>query len=287
VEQTVGGAESDGASQALLDQLSEVRTGTNSLNTIEDDGDLTAEAAEAAALEERLASLETSLAEFTSLEPHIVVSPFRSETYSVASVQPDITSYYAPGVLALLLQHMAVTFGALSLVRERVTGSVELFRVSPISSAEVLTGKYAADMVFGGLLAAILTFLLRWLLDVPMVGNWYHLALAIGLLLLASLGIGFVISLLSHTASQAVQPSMLVLLASVFFSGFFVAPWLLWPEARALTWILPVTSGIQMLQTIMLRGEAPAFALIGGLLLIALLTFLWAWVLTRRLMAPR
>jgi ABC-2 type transport system permease protein len=109
----------------------------------------------------------------------------------------------------------------------------------------------------------------------------------VALVLFASLGVGFVISLLSQTDSQAVQLAMLVLLASVFFSGFFMALYLFWPVVRIVSWALPVTYGIQLLQSIMLRGAAPNFTYMGGLLAIGLSLFIVAWFLLNRLMARR
>jgi ABC-type polysaccharide/polyol phosphate export permease len=80
---------------------------------------------------------------------------------------------------------------------------------------------------------------------------------------------------------------MLVLLASVFFSGIFTALYLLIPAVRGLAWALPVTYGIQLLQSVMLRGALPEWRLLGGLLLIGLVLFVIAWLLTQRLMARR
>ncbi len=56
----------------------------------------------------------------------------------------------------LLLQHIAVTLAALSMVRERLLGTVELFRVSPVSPSEILTGKYVSFMLLLGVVAAVL-----------------------------------------------------------------------------------------------------------------------------------
>jgi ABC-2 type transport system permease protein len=287
VEQTVGADGGTADSDAVVEQLTLVRTGTNALEAFTDDGDYAAEIETATQVENDLIDLETQLTEFTSIEPYVIVSPFRSEAASVANVTPDITAFFAPAVLALLLQHVAVTFGALSLVRERQLGVVEIFRVSPISPGEVLTGKYLSNLIFGGVLAALLILLIITALGVPMLGSWFYLTATILLLLLASLGIGFVISLISATASQAVQASMLVLLASVFFSGFFVALHLLWPAVQVVSWMLPVTYGIQMFQSIMLRGVPPDPRLLAGLALITLVMFVLAWLLTWRLMRHR
>jgi ABC-2 type transport system permease protein len=80
-------------------------------------------------------------------------------------------------------------------------------------------------------------------------------ALVVVLLTFASLGLGLLISTVVDSERAAVQLSMLVLLASVFFSGFvlpldqFITP------VRILAYALPVTHGIQLLQDFMLRGS--------------------------------
>jgi ABC-2 type transport system permease protein len=288
VEETMGRSADSSSSAAIAAQLAAVRTGSGELNDIQDgQSDYSAETERAAQVEADLTELETMLAEFQNVEPAVLVSPFRSEAEAVTAVNLDITAFYAPGVLALLLQHLAVTFGALSIVRERQTNTVELFRVSPISPGEVLVGKYASYMLFGGLLATLLTLLLIFVMRVPMLGNWWHYLLVMFLLLFTSLGVGLVISLLSTTDSQAVQLSMLVLLASVFFSGFFMALYLLIPAVRVVSWMLPVTYGIQLLQQIMLRGQVPSTVLLGALLAMGLALFVVAWFLLSRLMARR
>ena len=78
-------------------------------------------------------------------------------------------------------------------------------------------------------------------LRVPMLGSWKNYALVLLALMFASLGIGFVISLLSETTSQAVQYSMLVLLFSIFFSGFFLDLRLMWDQIRFLAYAIPAT----------------------------------------------
>ncbi len=124
-----------------------------------------------------ITNLDGKLAEFQSISPDIIVSPFRSETKSVANIEPSILDFFAMAVLTLLLQHLAVTFAALSIVRERNVGTMELFRVSPLSAAEALFGKYISYMLFGGVIAAILSALLVFVLHVPILGNWWYFAL--------------------------------------------------------------------------------------------------------------
>jgi ABC-2 type transport system permease protein len=148
-----------------------------------------------------------------------------------------------------------VTLTALSLVRERLSGAMDIFRVAPVRALEILTGKYLAYAFFNLSIAALICFLLVGVLRVPMLSAPGDVALVIALLSFASLGLGLLISTLVDSERAAVQVSMLVLLASVFFSGFvlpldqFVAP------LRLAAYSLPVTHGIQLLQDYMLRGS--------------------------------
>lgn len=232
-----------------------------------------------------LDSLESQLATFTQLEPALIVKPFASNTQSITTLQPDATSFYAPAVIALLLQHLAVTIAALSIVQERNYGTLELFRVSPLSSAEMLVGKYLSYLLFGAVVAATLAALVHFGLRIPMLGHWVNYALVIGVLLFTALGIGFFISLISRSDSQAVQYTMLTLLISVFFSGFLMNLNLFAEPVRSLSWGIPTTYGINLLRAIALRGSFPDLTLLGILGLIGVGFYLINWLMLRRLIA--
>lgn len=188
------------------------------------------------------------------VSPQVIAAPTRAETRNLAPVSANVVAFFAPAVLALVLQHMGVTLTALSMVRERLSGAMDIFRVAPVRALEILTGKYLAYAFFNLSIAAGVTFLLVGVLHVPMLSSAGDVALVVALLSFASLGLGLLISTIVDSERQAVQLSMLVLLASVFFSGFvlpldqFITP------LRIAAYGLPVTHGIQMLQDFMLRG---------------------------------
>jgi ABC-2 type transport system permease protein len=140
-------------------------------------------------------------------------------------------------------------------------------------------------MLFGGVIAAILSALLVFILHVPMLGNWWYFALVIAAVLFTSMGIGFAISIISQTDSQAVQYSMIILLASVFFSGFIMGLEHLWQPVKVISWMLPTTYGTVLLRDIALRGVDPNWWLLGGLIAIGLALMLISWRLMRRLIA--
>jgi ABC-2 type transport system permease protein len=216
------------------------------------------------------------------IPPSVVAAPTRAELINEAPSEPGVISFFGPAVLALILQHLAVTLVALSLVRERTSGVIELFRIAPVSPGEVLAGKILAFGVVGGVVAAITVTLLVGVFGVPLLGQPGLLVATIALLLLASLGLGLLIAVVSDSERQAVQLSLLVLLASVFFSGFVLSIDEFSEPVRVLAYALPVTHGIRLLQDVMLRGATTEAWQFLALLLIAAVTLTAAWTGLRR-----
>ena len=247
--------------------------------------DYSAEIGQVEELENELALVDDFLVQFVDVDSAVLARPFAGKAIQLSDVTFGPIDFYVPGVISLLLQHIAITLAALAIVRERVGGSIELFRAAPISSFETLLGKTISFLILGGLLAAILTALVIFMLNVPMLGDWLAYTAVVLALLYTSLAMGFAISTISQTDSQAVQYSMIVLLASIFFSGFFIALHHLLTGVHIVSWLLPATYGTALLQDVMLRGLPPEPLLLIGLILYGVLLFTFAWWRLRRLMA--
>lgn len=224
--------------------------------------------------------------DLSDVPPDVIASPTKPVLVNLAPVQPTIVGFYGPAALALVLQHMAVTLIALSIVRERSSGALDRFRSSPMRATEVVLGKVIAFGLLGGAIAAISLWLLVSFLGVPMLGSVALVALVVGLLLVASLGLGLLISVVSDSERQAVQLSLLALLASMFFSGFVLRISEFQPAVQVAAYALPVTHGISLLQDLMLGGSLTqtwqllALAGIAGFLLLV------SWFLLRRELRP-
>ena len=236
-------------------------------------------------LQQQLKLMDDFLSDLVELNSRVLARPFTGSTAQLSDVDFGPIDFYVPGVISLLLQHIAITLAALAIVRERVGGSIELFRAAPVTAFQTLLGKTISFMIFGGVLAAALTLLVILLLRVPMLGSWGWYAVVVIALLYTSLGMGFAISTISQTDSQAVQYSMIVLLASIFFSGFFIALHRLLTGVHIVSWLLPATYGTAMLQDVMLRGVPPETTLLLGLILFGVLLYTFAWWRLHRLMA--
>jgi ABC-2 type transport system permease protein len=229
----------------------------------------------------RLSSLSDRL---NRIPPETLVSPFTAGARNEVPVEPTPIAFYTPAVLALLLQHMAVTLSAMSAVRDRLLGSMELFRVSPIGASQILIGKSLGYGLLLALVGLALSSAATLFLGVPSLGDPFYYWLSIAITIFAALGLGFALAVFAGTESQAVQLSMLVLLASVFFGGFFLpleqlARWL-----QAISFLLPVTYGAIDLREVMLRGTRPAAMFLVGPLVLGLVLYAIAYVGLRRQM---
>jgi ABC-2 type transport system permease protein len=219
-----------------------------------------------------------------SVPPEVIARPTTAETENVAPTDPAVLNFFGPAVFALVLQHLAVTLTALSMVRERLSGQMDRFRVAPVTSMELLIGKYIAYAVLSLGVTAIVGLLLVGVLGVPLLGGWLLFVGIVLLLTFASLGVGLLISLVADSERQAVQLSMLMLLASVFFSGFVlpVSDFAEWTQYLA--YALPVTHGIATLQEHMLRGGVSSTWMLWVLLGIGIVLYVGSLIRLRRVL---
>jgi ABC-2 type transport system permease protein len=232
-------------------------------------------------IEASVGNVEQQLREARNVDPGLLVSPFGVEVTQFDDVSPEPGLFYSPGTLVLLVQHLAVTFAALSLVRERQLGLIDVFRASPLSPAEAIAGKYLgfgaiAFVVAAGLTGAMLAF------GISLRGSYLMYAGGLGLIILASLGLGFIISGVSKTDSQAVQYSMMVLLVSIFFTGFVLPLEQLATPVQVVSYLIPATYGIQGLHDIVFRGAIPDPLILAGLAVYAAAMAIGAWFVLRR-----
>lgn len=212
-----------------------------------------------------LASIRQSNSDLTqradkiaNIPPAVLVEPVLSDAKNLADTSPSYTNFYSPAVVILLLQHIAITLGSLSNVRDRLIGAIEIFRVAPIGPSQILTGKFISFMILLLAIGALLIALVTKGLGVPFINFNANWPLALGVMaatIYASIGLGFMIAGLSKTESQAVQLAMILLLASIFFSGFVVPLNQFAGYVRFIGYALPMTFGAASLQNVMLDNN--------------------------------
>lgn len=281
-----GGAETVQQHAAtVIDDIAKVRQHLGDAQRAANGGDLDRSRVQLGALHDALTAADANFSTFTNVEAKVLVRPFVSSVASVTPTRGVVSDFYAPAAVMLLVQQFGVAFGALSFVRERELGILEVFRAAPLGPSETVVGKYIGYLLVGGGVAAALMALVVWGLRTPMNGRWSDAVVALALTLLASIGLGLAISLASPNDTQAVQFTMITLLASLFFSGFFLAVEQLTYPARVLSWLLPSTFGNQLLRDVMLRGVRLDRTATMAIAAYGVLAFVLTWLGTRRRLA--
>ena len=216
--------------------------------------------------------------------PELVAAPTRADVVDLAPSTPNIVAFYGIMVLALIVQHTSITVSALSTLHDRRSGALDLLRISPIGSGEILVGKYVAFTLLGTVVALIVLAVLVVAFRVPFLAGPGVVLACLGLLVLASTGVGILIALVSDSDRQAIQLALLILLASVFFSGLAVDLVQFAAPIRAGAEILPVTQAGRLLQELLLRGATDELWRLASLAAIAGCLAVAGWLVLRRLL---
>ncbi|HVA54681.1 MAG TPA: ABC transporter permease [Gammaproteobacteria bacterium] len=159
-----------------------------------------------------------------------------------------------PALIGVILTLTMVLFTAISVVRERERGNLELLITTPVSTVEIMVGKLTPYIFIGIVQVTLVLLVGAWLFQVPVRGSFMDLYLSALIFIAASLGLGLLISTFAQTQFQAVQLTIFTFLPSILLSGFMF-PFDGMP--RLAQWIgelLPLTHFVRLIRGIVLRG---------------------------------
>ncbi|MGL5789323.1 MAG: ABC transporter permease [Bacteroidales bacterium] len=166
----------------------------------------------------------------------------------------DHKSFTLPGILAILLTVTSIVLSAMNIVREKEMGNIEQINVTPIHKITFMVGKVVPYGLLGLLQFSIGLITMRFLFGLPIAGSLLMLYFTACLYLLVVLGIGFLISTISNTQSQAMFTTLFFIFIAVLMSGF-VTPVASMPSwAQVLNSINPVAYMVSLMQSIILKG---------------------------------
>lgn len=128
---------------------------------------------------------------------------------------------FVPGVMALVLMLVCVMMTAVSIVREKELGTMEILLVSPFRPALVLLSKAVPYLLLSLVNVASILVLSVYLLDLPVKGSVLLLFAVSMLFIVTSLALGLFISVRAQTQETAMLISLMgMLLPTLLFSGF-------------------------------------------------------------------
>ncbi len=188
---------------------------------------------------------------------HAPEQPVSAQPIILFNPDGRTANYIIPGLVAILVQIVAVMLAAVAIVRERERGTLEQLLVTPINPLGLMLGKLGPYLFIGlGEMALILS-LMRFAFAVPIRGSLIFLFAMALLYLFALLALGLWVSTRSQTQMQAQQIGQMFLLPSIFLSGYiFPAEGL----PRILFWIgrlLPATHMVAIMRGVVLRNAGP------------------------------
>lgn len=131
--------------------------------------------------------------------------------------------------LGFITYQLVLVVAAVGFVRERELGTLEQLAVTPISRIELLLGKGLMALGIGLLNYALLYLAIRYGFDIPLRGN-LALLFALGILfIIAEIGVGTLLSIVTHSQQQAILMVFMLAMLEVTFSGYLVPtenmPW--------------------------------------------------------------
>ena len=149
-----------------------------------------------------------------------MVEPITLETRAWFNENLESRNFFVPGVIASLLTLITLLLTSMAVVREKEIGTLEQMIATPIRRYEFILGKTIPFALIGYIDAVLILAAGMYWFEVPMRGSVLFLFAAISLYLMSTIGIGLLISALSHTQQQAMMSTFFVFNPALLLSGF-------------------------------------------------------------------
>jgi ABC-2 type transport system permease protein len=128
---------------------------------------------------------------------------------------------FVPGVMALVLMLVCVMMTAISIVREKELGTMEILLVSPFKPILVILSKAIPYLILSLVNVTTILLLSVFVLDLPINGSIVLLFAESTLFIITCLTLGIFISVRTNSQQVAMLISLMgMLLPTVLFSGF-------------------------------------------------------------------
>ncbi|HQT47129.1 MAG: hypothetical protein B7X08_06350 [Acidocella sp. 20-63-7] len=170
---------------------------------------------------------------------------------------PAVSSrnYLVPGLIAVIMTLTGALLTALVIAREWERGTMEALMVTPVSMHEILISKVAPYFLLGMGGMAVSVTIAVFLFGVPLYGSLLVLALAASLFMLASLGMGLLISTLAKNQFVAGQIAIITTFLPAFIlSGFIFDIGSMPAPIQVITHIVAARYFVSILQSLFLAG---------------------------------
>jgi len=185
--------------------------------------------------------------------------PISTSTRVLYNPDMDDMVFIMPGLMAVLLQVMAMGQAATAVVRERELGVVEQILVTPARPLELLIGKMAPNLALIVVdLLIIVLFGVFWF-GVPFVGSVWLFGWLSLLFIISGLGLGLLISTVARTQKQAQQITTLFMMLCMLLTGLVYPLEPMPAVVRAVGGLIPATYFIRIARGVITKGVGLSF----------------------------
>lgn len=170
---------------------------------------------------------------------------------------PQLKSSYnfAPGIMGMLFLLVCALMTAVSVVREKETGTMELLLVSPVKPIQIIISKMVPFFALSCVDLALMLGIAYWLLEVPMTAGILPIILFSLIYILLSLGFGLLVSTISKNQIMAMLIcGMVMIMPVVMLSGLIFPVDNLPVVLKQLSCIVPARWYIDAMRKLMVEG---------------------------------
>lgn len=171
------------------------------------------------------------------------------------------STFIVPGIVGVLLTITMTLITSTAVVRERERGTLEQLIVTPIGRTSLLLGKLIPFVLVGYVQMSVVLALGRIFFDVPIEGSLILLYALSLVFIVASLGVGMLISTIARTQGQAMQLSFFFMLPNILLSGYLFPRAAMPLPAQYLGLLLPLTYYLDILRGVLLKGIGAPYLL--------------------------
>jgi ABC-2 type transport system permease protein len=218
--------------------------------------------------------------ELVSRDPH-ASTPLAAQPIVLFNPEGRTANFLIPGLVAVILQMIAVMLAAGSIVREREQGTMEQLLVTPVDPVGLMLGKVVPYLFVALADTAMILALMRFAFGVPIRGSLVFLFGIMTIYLCALLALGLYISTTATTQQEAQQKVQMLFLPSIFLSGYLFPlngmPLIL----QIIGQLLPTTHMVAIMRGIVLRNAGP-LELVPHVLSLVAFAVIMIWLSVRR-----
>ena len=149
--------------------------------------------------------------------------PYKIDLEARMMYNPQLKGAYnfVPGVMAMVLLLVCTMMTALTVVREKELGNMDILLASPINPLKIILAKAVPYLLLSIINITTILLLSYFVLDVPINGSLILLYAESILFIMVSLGLGLLISAGTDSQQSAMFISLVAMfLPTVMFSGF-------------------------------------------------------------------